>query len=466
MRYDSIYFSFTFFLFLTLYYTILRNYKLRSILIFSCLVLIYLSPLAFILCVFSTFFTFKIGNLIQINNLKINNSIIYITGILFLIFNLIIIKHINYFPIFDPKIGLITQFGLSFYTLQNISYLIDIKKNRITNKNFTNIILYNIYFPRFLSGPIQQPKDFFLKFNESISQKFNSGNISAGLNLVLIGTFKKMVLSDRLSPIIENHFSQINENIGLTNLIVSILFTFQLYFDFSGYTDIARGVSKTLGFDLIPNFKLPLRAKSISEFWRKWHISLTNWLTNYIFYPISFKLRKQKKLGTSIAIIVTFLISGLWHGIGTTFIIYASLHALYLILEHYTVSLRDKLKLPKAIGILTTLILVSIAFIFFRSENLYISINIFSSLFDINHFIPENFENQVLSKIALGGDLFNFYNLYITLLLCVVYLFFESTIEKITHTENINILFYFIILLLILAFGTFGNNIAFIYNQF
>lgn len=466
MDFNALYFSLSFLIFLFFYHTILKNQKLKSLLFFSSFILIYFFPLASLICFISSISTFKIGVLIQKNKLKVNTSSIYILGISFLILNLISIKYLNYIKLFNPKNSNLTQIGISFYTLQNISYLIDIKKQRLSNNNFSNFILYNIYFPRFLSGPIIQPKDFFFKFQDSISQKFNPSIISTGLNLILVGTFKKIVLSDRLSPIIEHHFSFSNDNIGLTNLIISFLFTFQLYFDFSGYTDIARGISKTLGFDLIPNFNIPLRAKSISEFWRKWHISLTSWLTNYVFYPVSFKLRKQKKLGTSIAILITFILSGLWHGFGITFIIYALFHAFYLIFEHYTLNFRNKLKTPNILTIPSTFILVSIAFIFFRAENFEIARRIFISLFNFIQFWPVNFEKEVLTKIALGGEKINLYNLYITLILCCIYLIFEFSIEKLIHSERIYIIFYIIILTLIFAFGIFGNQTVFIYNQF
>ncbi len=360
--------------------------------------------------------------------------------------------------------------GISFYTLQNISYLFDVYYKRISSHiSFVNFTLFASYFPKFIMGPITNPTDFLPQIDKSKIQK---SFIFIGAQRILLGIVKKTVIADRLSVYVHFNFDLNNPTTGLTSLVTVFLFTIQLYFDFTGYMDIALGSSKMLGYDLKENFNFPLRAVSITDFWRKWYISLTSWLTERIYYPLSFKYRNHKRLGISFALLITFLLSGIWHGVGFTFIIYALCHAIFMIIELYTISFRVKIakylpiRLYRYLCIFLTFNLVSFSFIFFRATSLEKSIQFIQSIFSIQNFIPTNWYLDFFSKLATGGDQKHFFNLAITILLSCVFIVFEKSIFKNSVSEKLNIRSIIILFLTLSLFGAFTVQEQFIYNQF
>lgn len=387
------------------------------------------------------------------------------------------------FKYFDTKSGsfsflsanfkaenIIYSLGISFYTLQNISYLFDIYYKRIPlEKSIVNFTLFASYFPKFLMGPITNPSDFIPQIDKTSIQK---SSVVIGAQRILLGLVKKIVIADRLSVYVHFNFDINDPFTGLTSLVAVYLFTIQLYFDFTGYMDIALGSSKMLGFDLKENFNFPLKAISITDFWRKWYISLTSWLTDRVYYPLSFKYRKHKRLGISFALFTTFMLSGIWHGISVTFILYALCHAIYMIIELYTLSFREKIakalpvKLHHYLSVIITFNLVSFSFIFFRSTSLEKSIQFFNSIFDLKNFLPSNWYLDFFSKIATGGDQKHFFNLAITLLISSAFILFEKTIFKKTVSERLNSKSIILFILLLALFGSYTVQEQFIYNQF
>ena len=389
-------------------------------------------------------------------------------------FNLSFLFYFKYFETteggnFKPE-TIIFLLGISFYTLQNISYLLEIYSKRIKEiPSFLDYTLYSSFFPKFIMGPITLPQDFIPQISRS---KILYTQIISGFNRILLGVVKKVVIADRLAAYVHYNFDLSDSTTGLTTLITTYLFTLQLYFDFSGYSDIALGSAKMLGFDLKENFNLPLRAKSISEFWRKWHISLTSWITNYVFYPVSFHYRKYKKFGVAIALIITFLLSGIWHGIGFTFLFYALSHAVYMCIEIFTKSTREKIatffhpKIYRFISVFITFNLVSLSFVFFRATTLEKAWQMITSIFNYTHFIPRNWSLDLFSKLAITGDQESFFNLFISLILGGGFLFFEKQIVRTSISEKLKFTSLLIFVLLLLLFGVFTSQEQFIYNQF
>ena len=232
--------------------------------------------------------------------------------------------------------------GISFYSLQNIGVLIKEKLRPADNvMPFIDFMLFSAFFPKIISGPVLRHENFMPQLHMDREVDW-----IPGLQRILFGIVKKTVIADRLAYLVNHNFEAIDHS-GWNNLIIAHLFALQLYFDFSGYTDIALGSARLFGFKLTENFKLPLRATSITEFWRRWHISLTTWLRDFVYTPIAFGLRGSTA-GILLAILITFLLSGVWHGFAWTFIVYASCHALYLILEFLLKDIR--LKIKKTIG--------------------------------------------------------------------------------------------------------------------
>lgn len=319
-----------------------------------------------------------------------------------LIMNLIplmVFKYYNFFieningaaQVFGMSLNLATlklllPAGISFYTFLSISYLIDVYKKYIEPER--NIIYYALsisYFPIILSGPIHRPR-YFLKQLKEVN-KFDYDLAVEGLRQVLTGLFYKIVVADSIAKHADKVFAGYEKFNGFTILLGSVYFSFQLYFDFNGYSEMAIGISKLLGFRIKRNFKFPYLSKTIADFWKRWHISLTEWFRDYIFLPLSYIISRKLRPGSffdtdifiySWGIFVTWTVTGLWHGAGWNFIIWGMIHAVLLIINKG--SFRKKKKLLKKFNLkkdsyiviayesIITFMFVNFAWVFFRSE--------------------------------------------------------------------------------------------------
>lgn len=234
-----------------------------------------------------------------------------------------------------PTISYLLPIGISFYTFMAIGYIIDVYNEEIeVEKNMGVLGLFVSFFPLILSGPIERAGRMLPQFHHF--KPINYGNITAGLKLMLWGYFMKLVVADRLGIYIDAIFNNVAYHNGTTLALASLLYPFQVYGDLGGYSLIAIGVAKCMGIDVMQNFKRPFFATSMSEFWRRWHISLITWLTDYIYTPLSFKYRRWGMTGIVVALMITFLISGIWHGATLTFILWGVIQGIYLSIEAIT----------------------------------------------------------------------------------------------------------------------------------
>jgi D-alanyl-lipoteichoic acid acyltransferase DltB (MBOAT superfamily) len=277
-------------------------------------------------------------------------------------------------------IKFIVPLGISFYTLQAISYLMDIYNNVIQpERNFGQYALYLAFFPKLISGPVERG-GFLLPQIEKL-KPFDYQRLIDGSTRIIWGFFKKLIIADRLGVIVNTVFDSPDNYYRYSPILILAVFSFsiQVYVDFSAYCDIAIGSAKILGIDLTENFNAPYLAKSVTEFWRRWHISFTSWLRDYIFIPLNFaSRRKPSKLIKYLNIIIVFLVSGIWHGANFTFIIWGLLHGIYQAIEAVTLNLRNKIVKKYSIGrssfshrvfqITRTFLLVTFAWIFFRAS--------------------------------------------------------------------------------------------------
>jgi D-alanyl-lipoteichoic acid acyltransferase DltB (MBOAT superfamily) len=404
------------------------------------------------------------------------NRLLYISGV---ILNSYAIIMFNYFFAvkhgFDFSYTVITfninsfiiALGLSFYSLQNISYLTEVYFKRWQpESSIKNYVLYNAFFPRIMSGPVMTPGEFMPQIDRNI---ISSDKLISGFNRLLLGLLKKMVIADRLAPAVHSVFDFGDTYSGLTTLLGVYLFTIQLYFDFSGYTDMALGIGRMLGYDLKENFNFPLKSASVSEFWRRWHISLISWFTNYIYYPIAYKLRSYKKAAALTGILVTFLVSGIWHGIGYTFLFWAVCHIIYLSFELLTKNLRTVFfekytnRFIKLVLILLVFNAVCFSNIFFRSQSLAQAFHIIKGVF--NGFLPEG-RIDLVAPLAIGGHQIDEFNFYISIFLMTVFLLFERRIMRFGSGRTLNAAYIIICFLLIFLFGIINSGERFIYMQF
>lgn len=386
------------------------------------------------------------------------STIICISTLLYFKYSHFIIENIN--NLFSTSISIeniIIPLGISFFTLQAISYPIDLyRKNVKVEKNIINFALFISFFPQILSGPIGKSKQMLPQYKER--HKFNRNQIETGLMIMLYGFFQKLVIADCLAIGVNNVYNNLNNYNGLPLMITVFMYSFQIYFDFASYSNIARGSAKVFGIELINNFNSPYFAESIKNFWARWHISLSTWFKEYLYIPLGGN--KKGKIKTYINILIVFIVSGLWHGAAYTFIVWGLLHGLYQVIERI-INYKSNCKI---INIIVTFLLITFAWIFFRANNFNDAIYIIKNMFNINF---NNIKEQILS---IGLDK---YDLLITSISIIILFFFEIMNQKRnvlkmykTFPSLIKIGIVFILIFSIIVFGQYGpgfDNSQFIY---
>ena len=361
-------------------------------------------------------------------------------------------------------LSIVLPVGISFYTFQTLSYTIDIyRKKIIPTNNFIVFSTFVSFFPQLVAGPIERAKDLIPQFEQKRS--FDNKLANSGLFLILWGIFKKVLIADNCAPIVDDIFSTDTTQTGISVLIGSFLFGCQIYCDFSGYSDIAIGTARLLGIKLSTNFRTPYLAHNVTEFWRKWHISLSSWFKDYLYIPLG---GSKKGHSTTLRnLLIVFLLSGLWHGAEWSFLLWGLLHATFLILHRvsknmYLYRMTKNNFLQSLLKISFTFGLVTIAWIPFRANNLPHSIDLFSQLFSNSLFsIPHHIIHHPNFSISV--------TFIIALLITEICYNHRIKYFKEPYSEfppPLRYAFYYLILLSIYAYGNFGSNIEFIYFQF
>lgn len=267
--------------------------------------------------------------------------------------------------------------GLSFHTFQSLSYVIEVYKGRQEpERHFGIYSLYVMFYPQLVAGPIERPQNLLHQFHAR--HEFEYQRVTNGLKLMGWGLFKKVVVADRLALLVNVVYGDPRAYPGLPTLVATVMFAFQIYCDFSGYSDIAIGSAQVMGFRLMDNFNRPYDAASVGEFWRRWHISLSTWFRDYLYVPLGGSRRGTVR--TARNLFITFLVSGLWHGANWTFVAWGALHGAYVAIGSATSGARARAgrlahlhrhpRLARAGAVLTTFVLVSIGWIFFRAATL------------------------------------------------------------------------------------------------
>jgi D-alanyl-lipoteichoic acid acyltransferase DltB (MBOAT superfamily) len=270
-----------------------------------------------------------------------------------------------------PLLKILLPIGLSFHTFQAMSYTIEVYRgNQKPERHFGIYALYVMFYPQLVAGPIERPQNVLYQFHEK--HIFSFDDLREGLKLMLWGFFKKIVIADRLSLTVNEVYNHSSHYNGVAFCLATIFFTFQIYCDFSGYSDIALGTARIMGIHLMENFKRPYFSKSIGEFWTRWHISLSTWFRDYLYIPLGGSRVKVSRHYLNLAIV--FLVSGFWHGANWTFIIWGALHAFYLISELLIKRVRGgkarSTRFSRLSSVFVTFICVSFAWIFFRANTL------------------------------------------------------------------------------------------------
>lgn len=355
-------------------------------------------------------------------------------------------------------LNIILPVGISFYTFQTLSYTIDVyRKNLIATKDFIAFCAFVSFFPQLVAGPIERATHLLPQFQKP--RVFNEKIAITGLRLMLWGFFKKIVISDNVGTYVDIIYGSPNDFHGLAIVVGTVFFAFQIYCDFSGYSDIAIGCSRLFGFDLMQNFDTPYFATSPRSFWRRWHISLSTWFRDYLYIPLGGNRAGFVK--TQFNLLLTFVISGLWHGANMTFVVWGFFHGLLLNLQNILEHKKVKIKLPKFISIIILFSLVCFGWIFFRAKTLQEAFLLISK-------IPHPSSSAEWQLIFLNGKM--------PISLCisiVIWLGIEYGLKNENWNKQFLALptiirwsFYYLLVLWVIIFGAWSVAPNFIYFQF
>ena len=368
-----------------------------------------------------------------------NAKAAFIIGIVFNVLYLIVFKYSTWFINDLLKLdwtfwNILLPVGISFYTFQQISFLtFNFKQNEIKRFSILDYLVYITFFPKLLMGPLIEYDDFEKQLNSEDVTKFNTDNLLTGIKLVCFGLFKKVIIADLLAKIVNSGISSLASLSCIDVLIIAVSYTFQIYFDFSGYSDMAIGISYMMNIELPTNFNSPYKATSIRDFWKKWHMSLTKFLTVYIYIPLGGS--KKNKFRTCLNVFVVFLISGIWHGANLTFIVWGIVYGVISIIERFVPDAKSKV--GKAFRCILTFCITCFMWLLFRAESLEQWTTLLAKLFSfrdmtVNISMLNSFSSPIISlacKIPYLNN--NFIWLVLTILLSAVLCFVpKNNIQK------------------------------------
>lgn len=467
-----------------LYFLIPYKYRWAILLAGSYYFYMAWKPAYIILIIFSTLIDYSAGIMMgKTEDKRKRKKYLYLS--LFTNLSLLFLfKYFNFFndsaktvldylniPFALPTFKLLLPMGISFYTFQTLSYSIDVYKGVIEAEKHLGIFaLYVTFFPQLVAGPIERSDNLLPQFREK--HDFDYKLATNGLKLMAWGMFKKVVIADKVAILVNTVYNDVDSFTGFPLILATLAFAFQIFCDFSGYSDIAIGSAQFMGFRLMKNFERPYFARSISEFWNRWHISLSTWFKDYLYIPLGGNRVKRNRWFLNL--FITFLISGLWHGANWTFLAWGIIHALYQIIGIITKPFRvkiietirlDKLTyLYKFIQIGITFSLVTFAWIFFRANS------ISDAIYVIKNMFYGDFSNLYDQASNLGLDSFQLNISIISIILMELVHLLQAKVGSIRDFVSrrpilIRWALYYILVVWIIVFASFGSQ-EFIYFQF
>ncbi len=424
------------------------------------------------LIIFSTIVDFIVGNQLKIASTKSKKKLLLGISLMANLGLLGFFKYYNFFieswteawrsfgiDMEMSTLKIILPVGISFYTFQTLSYTIDVYRNRIKpTDNIFQFAAFVSFFPQLVAGPIERAKNLLPQFANQ--RKFDTHIAESGIYLIIWGLFKKVVIADNCAFFVNQFFSNGGTYSSAELFVGAILFGFQIYGDFSGYSDIAIGVARLFGIKLMTNFSFPYFSRNIAEFWRRWHISLSTWFRDYLYIPLGGS--KGNTISTIRNVFVVFIVSGFWHGANWTFIIWGLLHALLFLPllisnRNRTYIHTNRLRLIHLPQILITFILVTLAWVFFRADSVTTA---YQYIFDIISFNGASLESYVSTSKRLLFSLFIVISIFILLIFEFHAVQKDQEEVKLSNTKAI------FITLIICFMGVFKNPSDFIYFQF
>ncbi|MBX7041420.1 MAG: MBOAT family protein [Ignavibacteria bacterium] len=489
MLFNSIHFLIFFPVVTTIYFLLPHRFRWMLLLAASCYFYMAFIPAYILILAVTIVIDYFAGIYIERSEGKKRKKYLAVS-IVSLILVLFVFKYFNFvnqsfadvFRTFEleypvENIGLILPIGLSFHTFQSLSYVVEVYRGRQkAEKNFGIYSLFVMFYPQLVAGPIERPQQLLYQFYER--HKFEYRRIADGLKLMAWGMFKKVVIADRLAVFVNQVYDNPQNYEGISMVIATVFFAFQIYCDFSGYSDIAIGSAQVMGFKLMQNFNRPYFSKSISEFWKRWHISLSTWFRDYLYIPLG-----GNRVGIPrwyFNLFFTFMVSGLWHGANWTFVIWGALHGTYLIIGILTRDFRQKFteitglakakRLHRFLQVMITAALVCFSWVFFRAMNLHDAMLILANMFRGIGNVTQMFGPDRVHILYLGRNMLEFS-------ICILLIGFLGIVELIQRRGSIIEMInskpavyrwalYYIILVAIILLGQYEISQRFIYFQF
>ncbi len=415
----------------------------------------------------SMIFNYSVGStLTSEKKLKINRKLILIVGIIGNVSALCYYKYFDFLieninTIFSSDfnyMNIVLPLAISFFTFQQIAYLVDSYEYKTKEYDFLTYSLFVTFFPQLIAGPIVHHKEMMPQFANLRNRFLNHKNISIGLFLLAIGLFKKVMIADYLSPFVKTTFDTLDVLTCFEAWCASFAYSFQLYFDFSGYCDMAMGIGYLFNIVLPQNFNSPYKADSIQDFWRRWHMTLSRFLRDYIYIPLGGNRKGEIK--TYRNLFLTFLIGGIWHGANWTFVIWGTLHGLAICFHRFWKKLNKTI--PHYIAIIITFLFANFTWVYFRALSIDKANNIITSMFGLNGFSP-----IVVKKMRLvfeNGDLK--ISLFVFIGAFIIAFFVKNSVEF-AKIFKPNWIFYTVTLIMLVVSTLSINKVSeFLYFQF
>jgi alginate O-acetyltransferase complex protein AlgI len=364
------------------------------------------------------------------------------------------------------NLSLILPIGLSFHTFQSLSYTIEVYRGRQKAERHLGLFaLYVMFYPQLVAGPIERPQNILHQFREKYD--FDYDRVTSGLKLMAWGLFKKVVIADRLAVFVNSIYGDPTHYTGFALVLATYFFAYQIYCDFSGYSDIALGAARVMGFTLMENFHQPYLAQSVTEFWRRWHISLSTWFRDYLYIPLGGN--RVSRWRWYFNTMLVFTVSGLWHGASWNFVIWGALHGFYIIMTRFTQTAFDKVVggrklgrlafVPSVFNTLLTFHLVAFAWIFFRAATLH------DAWYIVTHLLTD-FHLRLNYGIGFG---------VVPAVIVIFCIAFVEGAQWLQRNQRLTFTMqpawarwsvYYLVVVLIVLFGVMKSNAQFIYFQF
>lgn len=464
MSFISFEFVLLFLLCFTLYHFVNDKGRKFVLLAASGVFIGYFNPLFLVTALAVSFFTYGAAIFVeQAHEKKRGSRLIYWSSISCLVLCWIVFRYANQLT---GDSGFIFPLGMSFYTFQAIGYLTEVYwEEEKAERNLMDFLLYMLLFMKFLSGPIERSADLLPQVRRLSPASYSM--MTYGLKLIVVGLVKKLVLADHIAPYIDDVFNSMHTVPGVQLFMAFLLYPVELYADFSGYTDMAIGTGMLFGLKLSPNFAHPFAAQTTAEFWRRWHISLSSWVRDYLFLPLSSFTRRWGQWGVAVSLMVTFIALGIWHGAGWTFAVYGFIQGLVIVWELRTEKIRNKVRkhmgkrLFATLSIIRTYLIFAVSLVFFKAQSVSDAFYFLRNISFQTHASWKEINIGMSDHICIVAGS--------ALLLILLYDFFMSKGDLLLRFEKqsafVRWTVYYLIVFAVFVYGKLGTE-NFIYLQF